>query len=253
MIKTIIYWLIFVAFISAIGLGVVFTFDKVIMPDAVRLGQEEELLDITKFHFEIAKVMLEERGFILIKNEREKIDNNYEPGVVLEQIPIPGTMVKKGRKVFATVSMGDLPVIVPNLIGKSVQDAKFIIQKNKLILDTILYEFNYEVPKKAVMDQTLFINDTVARNDTISIIVSIGKHPSEFVIPDLIGIDFLKAIEIIKKSGFKVGIISYIEDEDLMPNTIVKQSPAKDEKTDMESLIDLVVVQEVLEEIEEEK
>ena len=244
MIKTIIYWLIFFIFIAIIGLAVIFSIDKYIMPDAVRLGQEEELLDITKFPFETAKMMLEERGFILIKNEREKIDNNYEPGVVLEQIPIPGTMVKKGRKVFATVSIGDLPVIVPNLIGKSVQDAKFIIQKNKLILDTIMYEFNYEVPNKAVMDQTLFVNDTVARNDSISIIVSIGKHPTEFIIPDLIGTDFLKAIETVKKNGFKVGLISYIEDEDLMPNTIVKQSPEKHEKTNMGSLIDLVVVRE---------
>ena len=249
MIRTTIYWLIFLIFIGSIGLGVIFTIDKIIMPDAVRHGAEEELLDITSFHFEIAKEMLKKRGFILIKNEREKIDNTYEPGVVLEQIPIPGTMVKKGRKVFATVSMGDLPVIVPNLIGKSLQDAKYIIQKNKLFLDTIIYEFSFDTPDKAVMGQTLIENDTVARNDSISVIVSIGNHPSEFVVPDLIGSSLDKAAEIINKSGFKVGVISYIEDEEILPNTVVKQSPDKETITDMGSFVDLVVVQEIAEEI----
>ncbi len=252
MLKIVIYWLMFIIFIAAIGLAVIFSIDKFIMPDAVRLGQEEELLDITTMDFDSASVILSNRGFILIKNEREKIDNNYDPGVVLEQIPIPGTMVKKGRKIFATVSMGDLPVFVPNLIGKSVLDAEFIIQKNKLFLDTILYEFSSEIPNKAVMGQTLIENDTVARNDSISIIVSIGNHPSEFVIPDLIGSDLEKAAEIIKKKGFKVGIISFIEDEELLPNTIVKQFPEKDNITDMGSEIDLIIVQEIIEEEEKE-
>jgi beta-lactam-binding protein with PASTA domain len=59
-----------------------------------------------------------------------------------------------------------------------------------------------------------------------------------------LGKNFEKAVDIINKSGFKVGAVTFIEDEELLPNTVVKQFPQKEKIDHQGREIELVLVKE---------
>ena len=204
-------------------------FDNVIMPSYTSLGNEYPVPDITERYIDEAERILELDGFILSDEITEKTDYNVPPGIIIEHHPQAGSICKKGRKVYVTISKGGLPAIVPNLIGLSPQDAKYNILDSKLYLDSILYEFSVDFPEGVVIGQSLIVNDSAMIGDSLFIVVSLGKHPTEFVIPDVKNKNIEEAAELINKSGFTIGEIVYYKDEDLLPGTVIDQKPPKDE------------------------
>ncbi|MDA3838230.1 MAG: PASTA domain-containing protein [Candidatus Delongbacteria bacterium] len=220
---------IFIMTILVVGFISIFIFDNVIMPSYTSLGNEYPVPDVTERYLDEAKRILEMDGFILSDEVTEKIDYKVLPGIIVEHYPKPGSICKKGRKIYVTISKGGLPAIVPNLIGLSPQDAKYNILDSKLYLDSILYEFSVDFPEGVVIGQSLVVNDSVVMGDSLFIVVSLGKHPTEFVIPSVKGKNIEEAAEIINKSGFMIGEVVYYKDEDLLPGTVIDQKPPKDE------------------------
>ena len=105
-----------------------FLMDWIVMPVYTHHGQEMELPDITEHSLEDAQRILDAKGFKLIK-DREKFDSNYPKGTVIFQNPAPYSKAKKGRRIYVTVSSGDRPVTVPNLVGVSERDAAFLLNR----------------------------------------------------------------------------------------------------------------------------
>jgi len=208
---------------------VILVFDKKIMPEFTRSGQELSVPDVTGMSIKAAREILHKEGLNLSEEITDKIDYNHPAGLILNQHPKAGSKCKKDRKIYVTVSKGALPVTVPYLIGLSPQDAKYRIYESKLNLDSVLYEFSEEFPEGVVMGQSLVEKDTVGPGDSLFIVISVGKHPSEFVIPDLKGEILKKAVETIHKSGFKVSEIVYMKNEEFLPNTVLDQKPAPGE------------------------
>ena len=141
---------IFIVTISILGFLSVFIFDNIIMPSYVRLGNEYPVPDVTDRFLDEAERILEMDGFVLSDEITEKIDYNVSPGIIVEHHPKAGSICKKGRKIYVTISKGGLPAIVPDLIGLSPQDAKYNILDSKLYLDSILYEFSVDFPEGVV-------------------------------------------------------------------------------------------------------
>lgn len=232
---------IFLVTISILGFLSIFIFDNIVMPSYVRLGNEYPVPDVTDRFLDEAQRILEMDGFVLSDEITEKIDYNIPPGIIVEHHPKAGSICKKGRKVYVTVSKGGLPAIVPNLIGMSPQDAKYNILDSKLYLDSIMYEFSVDFPEGVVMGQSLVVNDSAVIGDSLFIVVSLGKHPTEFVIPDVKGKNIEEAAEIINKSGFTIGEIVYYKDEDLLPGTVIDQKPQKEKIVYQDTEIRLLV------------
>lgn len=223
-----IWWLKVGLSIVLAGLTFAYLVDWFVMPSIVSHGEEFKMPDVRNLTYEDAGKLLAENGFKLAKAS-EKVDYKIPSGQIIEQNPKAGSVCKKGRRVYVLISSGSLPAIVPNLLGLSPQDAIYQIQKAKLNLDTVLYDFSSEYPEGVVMGQELTVNDTVQMGKKMFIVVSSGNHPNEFIVPDLVGKDLNQAISIVKKSGLKVAQIIKISDDDLLPNTVIRQEPLKDE------------------------
>jgi len=58
-----------------------------------------------------------------------KFNDNYIKGRVIEQSPIGGAIVSKGTEVHITVSEGARPMLIPNVVGMRVDEAKIIASK----------------------------------------------------------------------------------------------------------------------------
>lgn len=210
--------LYFIIFVVVIGL-----FDQVIMPMYTKHGKEYELPDVTEQPLSEAIELLKEDGFIPVVKE-SVYDANYAPGVVIRQNPSPYTLVKKGRRIYLVVSIGEKPVYMPNLIGLTPKDAEFRIKEEGLQLNRIIYEFSEFYPNGVVINQSIPAGDQVERNQRVNITVSLGAPPSKQKVPNLVGKSFTRVKKELELLGIDDITTQLQYRPDLVPGTVIRQS-----------------------------
>ena len=98
----------------------------------------------------------------------------YPPGIVISQVELTGTKLKKGSRVSVVVSTGmdagDLKI--PDLVGKNVEEAKKIILQNKFTIGKINFQPSTTVPVNAVIDQYPKSNTMAKENQRIDLFVN---------------------------------------------------------------------------------
>ena len=196
--KALYYFIGFIVFILII--------DLFIMPLYTKHGEEYELPDVTEKLLDESMELLKEDGFNPVILD-SVYDANYPPDVVIRQNPLPYTMVKKGRRIYLVVSIGEKPQYMPSLIGATLQDAEFRIKDRDLVLNRTIYEFSEYYPNGVVINQSVPAGESVERNQKINITVSLGLPPSSQEIPNLVG----KSMNYVRKEletiGVKIGEI----------------------------------------------
>ena len=198
--------------------------DKVIMPWYVRLGEEIELPDVVEMTVSDAEKKLHEEGFFVII--ADSVYNSYYPsGTVVEQLPLPYSVVKKGRHVYLTVSSGEKPIIMPNLFYKSPRDAELILQTHNLKLQAKTYEYSDFSLAGVVIAQSYPAGQLVKANTPISITISLGPFPKRKTVPHLVGKSLLEARKQLRLLGVKDIEIEYKEREKVLPETVIAQEP----------------------------
>jgi eukaryotic-like serine/threonine-protein kinase len=158
-----------------------------------------------------------------------KLDNKYAAGYVVIQNPLSGSVVKRGRRVYLTISGGEQKFYVPNLRGKSVRDAKLSLERNGLILGDTELSPSDELPENTIIDQSLPPGVEVKKNSAISIVVSQGKITDKITVPNVVGRSYSEAEKILGEAGLKIGQITYQASSILLPNTVVDQFPRNGE------------------------
>ncbi|KAA0210861.1 MAG: PASTA domain-containing protein [Ignavibacteriaceae bacterium] len=116
----------------------------------------EQLIDVPRLvgrSLRDARFYLQQRG-LDIGETVKKFSNEFPDEYVISQIIQPGSKVKRDTKIDLIISNG--PEIgnlrVPDVIGKSLQEAKNIITESKLKVGRITYIASSESPGK-VLDQ----------------------------------------------------------------------------------------------------
>jgi beta-lactam-binding protein with PASTA domain len=217
--------------------------DKVIMPAYTRHGQAIEVPDLTNLMYEDAREVLE-RLDLQIVEETKKFDtsNEFPIGVVMAQNPGPGSPVKKGRRIYVIVSKGEPTIEMPKLIGESERNAIFIIKNLGLELREIRYEHSEIFPHEGlVIDQSIPVSREVKTGTIVDIVVSLGRFPDRFIVPNVIGRSLKEARKIIIQAGLTVGEIHYQDRPDLLPETVYEQFPEAEEEISQGDSLHLVV------------
>ncbi len=101
-------------------------------------------------------------------------DEKVEKDFVISNIPAPNTPVPIKTLVTLIVSKGKKPefVLVPNLIGKTLDEAEKILKEAGLVLGKISFEKNEEYIPETVIKQSIIPGKNVVYGDTINVIVS---------------------------------------------------------------------------------
>ncbi len=212
--------------------------DWIVMPLYTRHGDEFEMPDITKMRFEEATRPVEEAGFVLVKEE-ERYSAQYPNGYIIEQNPPPHTMVKTGRRVYVVVSRGEKRVLMPNLIERSPRDAELILRNHRLELGAIEHDFSNLHPEGVVIRQSVPPSAEITAGTRVNITVSKGGEPSQFIVPAVEGRIFNDALKRIKEAGLRVGQITYTVAPDLLPETVIRQTPTANTVVEKDSAVDL--------------
>src|SRR5690606_15577337 len=144
------------------------------------LGPERYLVpDVVGKSYELAVVDLEQRK--MVPERRERYDDNMPAGNVLAVEPDVDTEVKPGEKVVVWVSRGKAPITVPNVIGRSVDEAKTVLQNMGLFVS--VEERESDKPKGQVLEQSPNDGAGVEPGATITLVVSSG--PPQIQVPDV--------------------------------------------------------------------
>jgi len=210
------------------------------MPWYTKHGEEFELPDVTTRPVNEALQLLKRKGFHPVLKD-SVYDAHFPSESVIRQNPLPFSMVKKGRRVYLVISIGQKPLYVPNLIGKTPQDAEFLLKEKSLQLNTTFYEFSEFYPRGVVINQSVPPETEVPADQKINITVSLGPPPSAQEVPQLVGKSFTTAKKILEAVGISLNKVRLKYEPKLVPGTVLGQSvkpgtPAKDVKA-----IDLVV------------
>jgi len=213
--------------------------DKVVLPLYTKQGAEVELPDIVERSASQAEYILSSHGFRMIIDGSE-----YHPvlpeSTVVFQKPSPYTKVKRGRRIYVHISAGERKVTVPRVIGVSERDAKLKLVQAGLVMGEVTYRVsNY--PKDVVCAQEVTPNTEVTEKTEVGFTVSLGRTKNEYVVPDVIGIQYSEAVIKIRKEGLHLGAIQYQIRDDLIPETVINQKPKGSAIVSPDESIELIV------------
>jgi len=151
----------------------------------------------------------------------ENIPKNH----IIFQQPKPSVEIKKGRDIKIVISKGAKYILMPNLRGLSLQQARIIIEENGLChgKQSVTYSSIFE--KDNIIAQVPSPGAQIARGECINLLLSLGIRPRGYKMPVLNGLALDDAIGLIEKSNLILGEIKYLFFKDKPKDTITDQDP----------------------------
>ncbi|MFI3085962.1 Stk1 family PASTA domain-containing Ser/Thr kinase [Streptococcus sp. 2020WUSS089] len=136
--------------------------------------------DVTDKDSDTARQELEALGFqVTIK---EEYSEKVAQGLVIKTDPGANSSAEKGVKITLYVSKGVAPQVVPNVVGKTQENATQILQAAGFSIGTITQEYSSSVTAGQVISTDPVANTELTKGSIINLVVSKGK---ELIMPDL--------------------------------------------------------------------
>ena len=223
-------------------LAVFFLFNSVVLPLYVHHGSTLAVPDIVGRPLDSARSVLDEEGLQAVQAETRP-DPAWPAGTVTNQNPSPGTVVKKGRRVYLTISGGEIEVDVPALRGRTVRDARFALERNGLRLGPSSSVPSATYPENTIVDQNITPASRVQKGTEVAITVSSGPDTLQIAVPHVVGKSTTEAERVLMGAGLRIGNITLQPNFDLLPNTVVDQFPRPGARVPRGQAVDLFVVQ----------
>ncbi len=214
--------------------------DFIVMPWYTKHGESVELPDVTDKGVEEGISVLDEGGFEPVIQD-SVYDEQFAPGKIIQQNPLPFSRVKEGRRVYLVVSIGEKPRYMPQLIGLTPQDAEFRLKEQGLTMNQVFYEFSDFYPRGVVINQSVPGGEEVEKNQRVNITVSLGQAPTSQEIPNLVGKSLETAEKELENLGVPLGRIKYSYRPKLVPGTVLNQSVAAGKSAVKTDSVDLIV------------
>lgn len=152
----------------------------------------EQLVEVPKLSgrsIRDARYTVEQKN-LQIGNIVKKYSNLYPEDVIISQVIQPGSRVKKNTKVDVIISQGAQlgDIIVPDVTGKTLAEAKKTIEDKKLIVGKITYQPS-DLPTGKVLDQYPRKDKSVSEKSTVDLFVAkkreVNKNPQDDEEPTL--------------------------------------------------------------------
>lgn len=206
--KKMLPWII--ALIALIILGIVggyFLSSKFIGDDSEKI----EVPSLKGMTYDEASDELDSLNLKIEKGD-EVYSAEIEKGKIVSQSPIAKTKVKKGTKVRVNISKGKKAGLVPDIVGKTYNDADVsaVLSQYGFTLGNVTYDESEKYDEGIIMSQSPSAGSTVKSGSAISIVVSKGKKEKAKV-PTLTGLTADQAVQALNREGLQVGDISYEE------------------------------------------
>jgi len=170
-------------------------------------------------------------------------------GLIIEQEPRPGTIVKAGRRVRLVVSQGVIVNKVENFIGRDVEDVRMDLltvysSSGSLPLFTLkepmMYEYSAENPG-TILAQKPEAGTDISGSTTLEFVVSMGRDNVSVTVPQLTGVNLSRALDLISGSGINFRFTTRQRSGDESGETVVYQSLPANTAVSLNTVVNLIV------------
>ncbi|MEU4829876.1 Stk1 family PASTA domain-containing Ser/Thr kinase [Streptosporangium sp. NPDC023615] len=209
-----------------IGVGYIF-----LSPDTATVSGKVKIPPLASQNAEAAAKTLS--GLDLKVKTVEEFDEEVPKGVVIETDPAADTEVDKGAEVTLKVSKGAEKIEVPDVIGKTAEEARTILEEAG---------FDPVLQTKASSRKQGIVFETVPEagkkhNKGESVRIYVPKEAVE--VPSVTNLTVKDAKDMLKQLGFKSKVVT--QPSDLPKDTVISQSPEPGSKYQPGTTITLVV------------
>jgi len=196
--------------------------------------------DIIGNTIEGAKEILAEKKLFL-KKSGIRLHERLEEGKIIFQNPLPGSRIRMNKVVHVLLSAGKEKVIVPRMIGRSLQSLNPLLEEAGLRKGKISHIHTLKYSAGKIIAHNPLADEEVPRETPVSFLVSQGEKEKKFLMPDLLGLKSDRIVKRLKEMDFRVGEIRQAYYPGLEAGIIIKQLPPQGYKIKKRSLITLEV------------
>jgi beta-lactam-binding protein with PASTA domain/predicted Ser/Thr protein kinase len=183
----------------------------------------------------VARRMLAAAGFLV--DEVPTPSSTVRLNRVIAQVPSRGSQYEQGRTVQIEVSSGPEQLPVPDVTGKSEDDARTALEQAGFRVAVQQQETSKKDPGTVLAQDPG--SGRVARGSTVTITVAV--QPKQITVPDIVGRSQNNATKTLSGRGFEVGVEEIAVDTPAEDGLVQKQSPEGDKKVDRGSTVTITV------------
>ena len=181
--------------------------------------------NVIGLNIEEAKSLLLDLGLTPI--EDPKVRENASNDIVYEQSPTADTMARQGENVILVYNPGFVPVVVPNLIGLSVQEATDVLKQSGLRLVVDKFVASVDIPANQILLQTPTAGLGARPNSVVTVDVSGGTNTVR--VPDVIGDEQVAATKLLTALPLNFVVTVVAEASDVIEvGRVVRSEPLGD-------------------------
>lgn len=170
---------------------------------------------------------------------QEKHSSKYARGIIMEQKPQPGTLVKAGRRITLVVSKGPVINKVGDYTGKRIGwlrselRSKFASEEKALIeiREPVMYQYD-ESPVGTIIDQSPKADTPIYENRVtyINLVVSKGPKGQEKLAANYVGKHYLDVMRILASDDIPFTFEIGPEKQHIREGIVITQEPEPDEE-----------------------
>ena len=223
-----------VIFVGIIAVSVFFV--------AVRGAEQTMVPDVTGK--ELTEALME----LQVKELYPRLQLRYsqtsrDKGLILEQEPLPGTIVKAGRRIRLVVSQGVIINRIENFVSRNVDEVRLDLMAVQAaaggtplltIREPVMYEFSGERPG-TIIAQKPDPGTEISGPLALEFVVSRGREGQTAITPQLTGLSISRALEIISSSGINFRFSLRERNSGERGETVVEQIPEVNTSVDINS------------------
>lgn len=203
--------LFFIAFGTTMGIVEIANPNEVQIPDLVNKTEDE------------AEQILKDLKLKLVVKS-EEYNENIEKGKIISQDPTykENYKIKEHSEISVIISKGTEKVDVPNVVGKTREEAEKELKDAGLVPE-IIEENDEKVEAGIVLSQDPEDGENVNKGSKVKLVVSKGSAIVKVEVPSLVGKNEQEAKALLAEAGLKANIIND-EDDSKNDGVVLRQS-----------------------------
>ncbi len=235
-------------FIAAAILGIVVAFAMLattlnipiqLQPNGEPQEKFFELIDIEKMDYADAVEALSAKNLSLEVTERRYSDALAKEQII-SQHPKAGTMVKPGQKIAVVVSNGSRLEELPNLQGKTIEEARVILSNIGAKLGATDEETS-TFERGLIIAQDPIAGTAIQNGAIVNIVISSGEELEKVEMPDLKDKSKDEALQLLTENGLVYGEIGAEYSETVKEDYVISQSIEAGSEVDEQTIVDFVI------------
>jgi beta-lactam-binding protein with PASTA domain len=175
-------------------------------------------------------------------------NSGKDRGIILEQDPRAGTIVKAGRRIRLVVSQGIMVSAVENYTGRDIDKVRIELQalfasnSQPLITlkDPVIYQYSSKTPG-TILEQNPSPGSPIFSPIELELIVSRGEEDIVVEMPNLMGLDIKETIERLSGSNIRFNFSIRLGQNRRNAETVIEQSPSVGTVIDNSTVAEIVV------------